>query len=71
MLSNLLLGWWSKKGLFYTPFILLIDFIKIFRVESESAEIINNFITENTGLLRLYQDKKITLEKILDEFNLK
>jgi hypothetical protein len=69
MTKTFFLGWWSKKGMFSTPLYLIIDLINIFRKEAESKEIIEEFISDNTGLLRKILAKGNDLNEILATFN--
>lgn len=69
MVSTLFLGWWSKKGILLTPFTLISNFIKIFKNETESKEVIEEFITKNTGVLRIILEKENNLDQILAKFN--
>ena len=64
-----LVGWWSKKGIIYTPYFLVNGLIRYFRIESESNKVINNFIDRNTGKLRLVNQKKIGLQTVICENN--
>lgn len=64
-----LLGWWSRRGFFVTPFTILSDLYKIVKRNSYSKEIINAFIDKNTASLRLVQEGKIELYKLLEDFN--
>jgi hypothetical protein len=69
MSTTFFLGWWSKRGIISTPFTLISDLIKIFRKESESKEIFDEFIANNTGVLRVILEKENSLNEILAKFN--
>ncbi|WP_264510449.1 hypothetical protein [Flavobacterium sp. N1719] len=68
MLITFFFGWWSKKGILLTPFTLISDLIKIFRKNSESKKILDEFIENNTGILRI-AIKENKLENFISEFN--
>jgi hypothetical protein len=68
MLKTFFLGWWSKRGIIATPFTLISDLIKIFRKKSESKEILDEFIENNTGILRIIIEEN-NLENFIAEFN--
>lgn len=68
MLKTFFLGWWSKRGILATPFTLISDLIRIFRKKSESKEILDEFIENNTGLLRI-SIKENNLQKFIAEIN--
>ena len=67
--TTFFLGWWSKRGIISTPFTLISDLIKIFRKETESKEIFEEFIVNNTGVLRIILEKENNLNDILAKFN--
>ena len=69
ILTTLILGWWSEKGFLSTPFVLISDFIKIFRKNHESDIIIHKFISDNTGTLRFLNDEKMDLTNLLTKYN--
>jgi len=68
MLKTFFLGWWSKRGIISTPFTLISDLINIFKKESVSKEIIDDYIENNTGMLRLSLEKN-NLNEMIAEFN--
>lgn len=68
MSKTFFLGWWSKRGIISTPFTLISDLIKILRKESESKEIIDEFIENNTGVLRISLEQN-NLNEVLAKFN--
>jgi|LakMenEpi03Aug12_release.lakeMendotaPanAssembly.Ray.scaffolds.fasta_scaffold393306_2 hypothetical protein len=69
MLKTFFLGWWSKRGIIATPFTLISDLIKIFRKKSESKEILDEFIENNTGILRIIIEEN-NLENFIAEYNI-
>jgi len=68
MLKTLVFGWWSRSGFIATPLALVSDLIRIFRPESESKKVIDQFIEDNTGALRLALQKN-NLEGIIEHSN--
>lgn len=68
MLKTLVFGWWSRKGILLTPFALVSDLIRIFRPESDSKKVFDEFIENNTGELRLALEKN-NLEAIIEHSN--
>jgi hypothetical protein len=68
MLKTFFLGWWSKSGILGTPFTLISDLIRIFRKKSESKEILDEFIENNTGLLRIIIEEN-NLQEFIAEIN--
>jgi hypothetical protein len=69
MLKTFFLGWWSKRGIIAKPFTLISDLIKIFRKKSESKEILDEFIENNTGILRIIIEEN-NLENFIAEYNI-
>ena len=45
-------GWWSRRGIFLTPFTVIKDSFNFFFIEKISDRIINRLIDENTGHFR-------------------
>lgn len=63
------LGWWSLKGLIFTPFVL-IDKVKAFLYEgTQSEEIIEKFIKQNIGKITLGQDNQRVISRLINGFN--
>lgn len=69
MATTFFLGWWSKRGLFSTPVAFISDFIKIFRKQSESKKVYDEFIDNNTGTLRTGLQTEDGLNEVLAKFN--
>lgn len=69
MRTTFFFGWWSGDGLFSTPLTLVSDFIRIFRKEAEDKEIMDEFIYNNTGMLRVALEKGYDLNDIIASFN--
>ncbi len=69
ILLILLSGWWSIKGLIFTPFIVIDELTKLFSLENKSSEVLNQFLDTNTGLIRLHGDKEEDLIKLIDFHN--
>jgi hypothetical protein len=69
ILLILLSGWWSLKGLFFTPFIIISELIKLSSLEDKSSEILNVFLETNTGKIRLHGDKPDYLTKLINIHN--
>lgn len=69
MSTTFFLGWWSKKGFLSTPFTLITDLIRIFRKEAEDAAVIDDFISNNTGKLRIALEDGHDLNRIIGKFN--
>lgn len=69
MTTTLFLGWWSKSGILSTPFVLIDDFVKLFSIEKQSELILDEFIDNNTGYLRILFERKSDLYSLLTTFN--
>ena len=52
MLYTFLFGWWSKRGIFYTPFYLIKNVYNLFFPEKTKLSVIEDFIKNNVGNLR-------------------
>jgi hypothetical protein len=66
---TLIFGWWSRRGLFWTPITLCSKIGNIFIRKSICRDVLNDFIDTNTLSLRKYGTEKITLEKIITSYN--
>ncbi|WCO03556.1 hypothetical protein [Psychroserpens ponticola] len=69
ILIILLSGWWSIKGLLFTPFTLINEILSISSLDEKSSEILNSFLEKNTGLIRLHGDKSENLIGLIDLHN--
>lgn len=67
--ATLFLGWWSPRGLLWTPINLFSELYRIFFEETESKTIINNFIFNNTSKFRQIKKGNGTIENLLLENN--
>ncbi|KIA88079.1 hypothetical protein [Kaistella jeonii] len=61
------LGWASKTGFLQVPYYFISELIDSFKFEKISNQIIEDFIFENTGLLRQQGIDK--MEKIIQQYN--
>jgi hypothetical protein len=68
LFQTLFFGWWSESGLLKTPYTLISELCKIFRKESENEMVINEFIDNNTRILRNSLEKN-NLNQILKNYN--
>jgi len=62
-------GWWSIKGLLFTPFTLIKEILSLSSLEEKSSEILNTFLEKNTGLIRLHGDKSENLTGLINLHN--
>jgi hypothetical protein len=69
MTTTFLLGWWSKKGFLSTPFVLVSDLANMFRKETVSTEIFDEFIEHHTGVLRIGFQKENGVGRVVAGFN--
>ncbi|WP_040252177.1 hypothetical protein [Psychroserpens mesophilus] len=67
LLTTGILGWWSLKGLIVTPYTIINEIINIsFHKEKISDGIINEFLEQNNGMIRLHgMDNKNLSDLIL------
>jgi hypothetical protein len=66
---TLLLGWWSRRGLVWTPLTILCKIGNLFIQKSISRDIIKDFIDNNTLYLRQYGTSENSLNTIVKEYN--
>ncbi len=66
---TLLFGWWSKRGLLWTPITLLCKLGNVFIRKSISKDIIKDFIDNNTLHLRQFGTSDNSLNRLLREYN--
>ena len=66
---TLLFGWWSKRGLIWTPITLLCKLGNIFIRKSICRDIINDFIDQNTLTLRRHGTNEKELTSRIKEYN--
>ncbi len=62
-------GWWSRRGIFLTPFTVLKDSFNFLFIEKISDKIINRLIDENTGYFRRKGIEKETLNQLIKRRN--
>jgi len=66
---NILAGWWSTEGIFWTPYILIKDTINLFFKKKISDRIINEFIEHYNGMFRLHGTDDETLFNLISLYN--
>ncbi|WP_299889634.1 hypothetical protein [uncultured Lacinutrix sp.] len=64
-------GWWSRRGIFLTPFTVLKDSFNFLFIDKISDRIINRVIDENTGHLRRKGTENKTLNLLIKRRNQK
>jgi hypothetical protein len=69
MTTTFFLGWWSRRGILSTPFVLIDDLSKLLSVKKQSELILNEFIDTHTGVLRIFMEKKSDLTSLIKVFN--
>lgn len=62
-------GWWSAKGLIWTPLVLINTVKAVIQEEKQSGEIIKSFIESHIGRITLGKDSEDVIQKLLKEFN--
>lgn len=68
IIQNSLFGWWSKSGMFSTPYLLTKDIFNLSRSKKISKRILNKMIINNTGYLRMNGDKESLID-FINRFN--
>lgn len=71
MMTTFFLGWWSINGILSTPFVLMSDLYNSLSPKKQSEAIINDFIDNNTGLLRINKEKKLSINDVIKRVNYK
>ncbi|WP_053990520.1 hypothetical protein [Mangrovimonas sp. TPBH4] len=69
LLTTLFLGWWSKKGIFLTPYTLIKDITNLFFQNKKSDKMLRELIKANTGTLRSGSLDDTSLEKFVATIN--
>ena len=65
-----LAGWWSKSGLFFTPYALIKGLINmLFYQRKIHDRIITDFIEQNNGNIRLYGTNDENLFQLISKYN--
>jgi hypothetical protein len=67
--KTFLFGWWSKSGLFLTPFILLKSLFNPLFKQKHHTYVLEDFIQKNNGLLRLHGLEGAPLQSIIKNYN--
>lgn len=67
--KTFLFGWWSKSGIFLTPFLLLKFLYIPFFKQKHHKQVLNDFIHKNNGLLRLHGSEGEALQSIIKSYN--
>lgn len=67
---NFLLGWWSKYGLFITPYTIIKDLLNFFFIKRISSRILEEFIDVNTGYFRRNGTDKKTVSTSIKNYNI-
>ena len=68
---TLLLGWWSRRGIFMTPITLTKDIINLFYLKRISDRIFDEFIETNIGRIRLRGETENALTSLVKNYNKK
>ncbi len=71
IVSTLLLGWWSRRGILMTPITLTKDIINVFYLKRISDRIFDEFIETNIGHIRLRGETANTLISLVENYNKK
>ena len=69
IIQNSLLGWWSRNGVFSTPYLLIKDIFNLSKTKKISKRILNEMITDNSGYLRMNVTDKESLIDFVNRFN--
>lgn len=64
-------GWWSGEGLFTTPFALARSIKTSLEAENQSQQLIQSFIKDNIGTIRLGEDRVAVIRELLITYNIK
>ncbi len=67
---NFLLGWWSKSGIFITPFIIIKDVLNFFFIQKISARVLEEFIDVHTGHFRRNGTDRTTISTTIKTYNI-
>jgi len=67
--KTFLFGWWSRTGLFLTPYILLKSPFSSFFKEKQHQLVFDDFLHKNNGTLRLQGTENGVLEEIIKKYN--
>ena len=62
-------GWWSRRGIFLTPWIVIKDTFNFLFINKISDKIINRLIDENTGHFRRKGTENGTLNRLIKRRN--
>ncbi|MDB9955049.1 DNA polymerase, partial [Flavobacteriaceae bacterium] len=62
-------GWWSRRGIFLTPWIVIKDSFNFLFINKISDKIINRLIDENTGHFRRKGTENGTLNRLIKNRN--
>lgn len=71
IIQNLFLGWWSRNGIFTTPYLLIKDLINLFHSEKISNRILSKIIKKNTGYFRMNGTETEILNDFILRYNKK
>ena len=66
---TLLTGWWSGPGLLQTPYTLIKEIINSFYTKKIHERVLNDFLHENNGMLRLHGKDEKSLHAIVKKYN--
>lgn len=69
LLITFFAGWWSRQGIFQTPWLIIKDSVNFMFLEKISNRIVNRVINDNTGYLRLKGTEEKTLSNLTKRIN--
>lgn len=67
--KTFLFGWWSRTGLFLTPYTLLKSLFSSFFKEKQHQLVFDDFLHQNNGILRLQENDQEVLLLIIQNYN--
>ena len=69
LLITFFAGWWSRQGIFQTPWVIIKDSVNFIFLEKISNRIFDRVINDNTGYLRLKGTEQKTLSNLIKKIN--